>query len=162
VAFVAAEPTRADTLERFAAKFEPHGFRREAFYHCYGLAESTLISLGGLKREAPIGRRFAGAALDAGTATPADAGRPLGSACRIALGERVEIVDPESHARCAPGRVGEIWVQGPSVARGYWGKPEATLETFGAYTGDGQGPFLRTGDLGFVAGGELFIAGRLK
>src|SRR6185369_13917361 len=76
--------------------------------------------------------------------------------------EEVEIVDPMSATRCAAGRVGEIWVSGPSVARGYWGRPSETEQTFGAHLANGEGPFLRTGDLGFFHDGQLFVTGRLK
>lgn len=170
LAFVGAEPTRAETLARFAEKFAPYGFRREAFYHCYGLAESTLMVTGGRKAEAPIVRRFDGAALGRGHGEPLDddangAGRALVSAGRIGLGEHVEIVNPETRRPCAPGDVGEIWVHGPSVARGYWARAGATMETFEARLADGDGSdvtYLRTGDLGFVLDGELYVTGRIK
>ena len=74
----------------------------------------------------------------------------------------VKIVNPEALAPCAADRVGEIWVSGASVARGYWGKPEETRQTFGARLASGDGPFLRTGDLGFLDRGQLFVTGRLK
>jgi acyl-CoA synthetase (AMP-forming)/AMP-acid ligase II len=167
LAFIGAEPTRAETIERFAAKFAPYGFRREAFYPCYGLAEATLMVSGGRKKDAPVVRRFDGAALGRGQGAPArdgdPAGRALVSAGRAGLAERVEIVDPETRRRRAPGAVGEIWVRGASVARGYWGRADATAETFGARLFlDDEGPFLRTGDLGFLLDGELYVTGRIK
>jgi acyl-CoA synthetase (AMP-forming)/AMP-acid ligase II len=167
VAFIGAEPTRAETIERFAKKFAPYGFRREAFYHCYGLAESTLMVSGGRKAEAPIVRRFDGDALGRGASVPLAGGEPAGralvSAGRVGLGEQVVIVDPETRRPCAPGAVGEIWVRGASVARGYWGRPGATAETFEArLEPGGEWPFLRTGDLGFVLDGELYVTGRIK
>ena len=80
----------------------------------------------------------------------------------IAPDLKVAVVDPETLVPCAPDRVGEIWVSGPSVARGYWRKPEETKQTFGAHLASGEGPFLRTGDLGFLDRGQLFVTGRLK
>ncbi|HID77881.1 MAG TPA: hypothetical protein EYP56_18025, partial [Planctomycetaceae bacterium] len=77
-------------------------------------------------------------------------------------GSRVAIVDPETRRPLGDGQVGEIWLAGPHVAHGYWGRAEETEATFGAVTVDGDGPFLRTGDLGFVRDGELFVTGRLK
>src|SRR5215203_1436512 len=144
VAFNGAEPVRAGTIERFAAAFARCGFRREAFYPCYGLAEATLFVTGGAPEAAPV---IEAARVGCG---------------RAALGQTVRIVDPESHAPCPPGIEGEIWVAGPSVAAGYWDRPEETARTFGARLADGEGPFLRTGDLGFLSGGELFVTGRLK
>jgi acyl-CoA synthetase (AMP-forming)/AMP-acid ligase II len=89
--------------------------------------------------------------------------RTLVSSGRSAAGQTILIVDPERFTECSPEQVGEIWVSGPSVARGYWNRPEETGDTFGAYLADtGEGPFLRTGDLGFFHEGELFVAGRLK
>jgi acyl-CoA synthetase (AMP-forming)/AMP-acid ligase II len=166
VAFVGAEPTRAETLDRFATLLAPCGFRREAFYPCYGLAESTLFVLGGRKHEAPVVRSFRGTELESGRAvctnTDTTNARTLVSAGRLGLGEHVEIVDPDTCEVCPPGHIGEIWVQGRSVANGYWGRAELSKETFAANTAEGSGPFLRTGDLGFVDDGELFIAGRRK
>ncbi len=137
VAFNGAEPVRAETVERFAAAFASCGFRREAFFPCYGLAEATLF--------------VTGSALG-----------PVVNSGRVAAGQRVEIVDTETLKPCAPGEVGEIWVAGPSVAAGYWNRPEETERTFRARMANGEGPFLRTGDLGFLAGGELFVSGRIK
>ena len=148
VAFNGAEPVRADTLDRFAAAFAPCGFRREAFYPCYGLAEATLFVSGGEHQARPVVREREGRPL-------VGCGRPWG-------GQRIAAVSRETLAPCAEGEVGEIWVAGPTVTPGYWGRPEATEETFGARLAGGEGPFLRTGDLGFLAAGELFVTGRIK
>ncbi|HVG07975.1 MAG TPA: amino acid adenylation domain-containing protein, partial [Thermoanaerobaculia bacterium] len=139
LAFNGAEPVRRATLERFAEAFAACGFRRESFAPCYGLAEATLLV----------------------TAARGVADEPVVS-CG-ALPDEARIVDPESGgALLTEGRVGEIWLSGPSVAAGYWNRPEETRETFGAVSRDGGGPYLRTGDLGFVRHGELVITGRLK
>lgn len=166
VAFNGAEPIRAETLEQFANYFAPCGFRKEALYPCYGMAEATLFVSGGLKTSPPILYRVEAAALEENrvVATESEEGiRTIVSCGRTWLDEKIAIVDPESLALCPPDRIGEIWVSGSSVAAGYWRRPEQTTETFQAYLSDtGEGPFLRTGDLGFVQDGELFVTGRLK
>jgi acyl-CoA synthetase (AMP-forming)/AMP-acid ligase II len=144
VAFNGAEPVRADTLDRFARVFAPHGFRREAFYPCYGLAEATLWTAGGFLDGGAQG----GAAVSCGRPSPDG---------------RLAVVDPQSGRDLPDGEVGEIWLSGPSVALGYWERPQETQASFGArLAGSGEGPFLRTGDLGFLSGGELRVTGRLK
>jgi len=167
VAFNGAEPVRADTLERFAEVFAPCGFRREAFYPCFGMAEATLIVSGGYVTKPPEIRSFNAAKLATGQATDADARdehvRQLVGCGATMPDQEVVVADPDTFERCPDGTVGEIWVRGPSVARGYWDKPEATRETFQARLADsGEGPFLRTGDLGFLLDGELFVTGRIK
>ncbi len=165
VAFNGAEPVRAETLDRFAAAFAECGFRREALFPCYGLAEATLFVAGAVLSEPPVVGRFNAPGLERHQAVADPEGRPLVSSGRPALlapGEEVAIVDPESRARLPEAAVGEIWVAGPSVAQGYWSRPEPPDSTFQALTRDGEGPFLRTGDLGFLAGGELFVTGRAK
>jgi acyl transferase domain-containing protein/acyl-CoA synthetase (AMP-forming)/AMP-acid ligase II/acyl carrier protein len=167
VAFNGAEPVRAETMERFAEAFAPFGFRREAFLPCYGMAETTLMVSGGPWQAPPVVLAVRAAALEQGRVEPAEAGeagaRPVVGCGQVPDGMRVAIADPETGARAPEGRVGEVWVAGPSVAVGYWGRPEETEQTFGAQlAGDADGPLLRTGDLGFVRGGELFITGRLK
>jgi acyl-CoA synthetase (AMP-forming)/AMP-acid ligase II len=183
VAFTGAEPVRAETLEQFAATFESCGFRREAFHPCYGMAETTLIVSGGLKTVPPIIRQVDGAALEQNRVVAArgkEGTRTIVGCGQSLLDQKILIVDPESLTPCPDNQVGEIWVSGPSVAQGYWNRPEQTQEIFHAYladTGDsaaaetqgesnaaGQspGPFLRTGDLGFLQDGELFITGRIK
>ncbi|MCA1568630.1 MAG: amino acid adenylation domain-containing protein [Acidobacteria bacterium] len=167
VAFNGAEPIRHETLEQFAAAFAPCGFRREAFQPCYGLAESTLIVSGGLKSRGALVKRVRASELEKNRAREIAAGEPDGRAivgCGGALlDHRIVVVEPESSIPCAPDEVGEIWVAGQSVAHGYWNQPEETARTFEARLGgSGEGPFLRTGDLGFIQNGELFVTGRLK
>ena len=166
VAFNGAEPVRAETLARFAEAFAPSGFRRAALYPCYGLAEATLFVAGGEGGAGPVIGAFRGAALErdrAAEAPPDDSSARLLVGCgRGWEGQEVAVVDPESGRRCPPDRVGEIWVAGPSVAAGYWERPEETASAFGALLPGGSAPYLRTGDLGFVKDGELYVTGRLK
>jgi len=164
VAFNGAEPVRAETLDRFAEAFAPHGFRRAAFYPCYGLAEATLFVTGPRRGEAPAPRAFDAGALESHQAHEVDAGaegaRRLVGCGHAWSGQRLFIADPETGAELPEGEVGEIRVSGPSVAAGYWGLPEETRATFGSAGPDER--LLRTGDLGFLDGGELFVTGRLK
>ncbi len=165
VAFCGAEPVHAETLRRFAARFAGNGFRPESFYPCYGLAEATLIVTGGPKTAPPTVLLFDDEALKDHRLRPPRPGfetRSLVSCGRADTGQELLIVDPERLADLPAGHVGEIWLHGPSVARGYYGQPGKTRETFEATTRDGRGPFLRTGDLGFVHENELFICGRIK
>ncbi|HEX8720045.1 MAG TPA: condensation domain-containing protein, partial [Pyrinomonadaceae bacterium] len=167
VAFNGAEPVRHETLERFAEAFEPCGFRRESFYPCYGLAEATLFVSGNSAGAGRIAAAFRRRPLEAGLATPAhtedEDTRTLVSCGRTLGGTRAVVVAPDTLEECADGRVGEVWVAGPSVAEGYWNRPAQTEETFGARLArTGEGPFLRTGDLGFRHEGSLYVTGRLK
>ena len=165
VAFNGAEPIRRETLERFVETFAPCGFKREAFYPCYGLAEATLIVTGSHKSEAPVVKRLDAGALENNQAIEDDRAqaRPLVGCGHVLLDQQVAIVHPERFTRCAAGEIGEIWISGPSVAHGYWDKPDESEETFQAYLSDTrEGPFLRTGDLGIVSDGELYVTGRLK
>ncbi len=167
VAFNGAEPVRAETLQAFRETFAPCGFRPEAFYPCYGLAEATLMVSGGLVPKRPRVERFQADSLATGDALAcgseaADA-RPLVSCGQAMPDQTVAIVDPDTFRKCPEGEVGEIWVAGPSVAQGYWRSDKLTEDTFHARTSDtGEGPFLRTGDLGFLSDGELFATGRIK
>jgi acyl-CoA synthetase (AMP-forming)/AMP-acid ligase II len=162
VAFNGAEPVRDDVIERFTAAYSRCGFRRESFYPCYGLAEATLLVTGGVKAAAPVRLGVERAALAQGRVVRADGIGALGLVgCGHAWrGQEIAIVDPDTHARCPDERVGEIWIRGGSVAHGYFGDREMSDATFGAGL-DGE-RWLRTGDLGFFAEGELFIAGRAK
>lgn len=167
VAYNGAEPVRSDSLERFAERFASRGFRRSAFYPAYGLAEATLKVTGGTSSVEPVffvtqadalkqNRVVAASTDEPGATTLTGVGSP-------SLGTIVRIVNPDTLTECVAGHIGEIWTAGPSVARGYWNSPEDTEETFHAYLSDsGEGPFLRTGDLGFITDGELYVTGRLK
>jgi acyl-CoA synthetase (AMP-forming)/AMP-acid ligase II/predicted N-acetyltransferase YhbS len=166
VAFNGAEPVRAETLDAFCDAFGGCGFRASAFLPCYGLAEATLLVSGADPHEAPVRLGVEDAALEHGRVEPA---APSAPSTRTFVGcgtprpeQEIRIVDPALRVPAAPGRVGEIWVRGPGVAKGYWRRAEQTAATFAAFLADGAGPYLRTGDLGFVHEGELFVTGRLK
>ncbi len=166
VAFSGAEPVRAQTLKRFAECFAPHGFRWEAFYPCYGMAETTLMVAGVEKPQPPLILTIDAAALEENRIVQPEEGKPsrdLVGCGRSWADQVVVIVDPESRQRCPEEQVGEIWVAGANVAQGYWQQAETTQATFQAHLTDPpEGPFLRTGDLGFLREGQLFITGRLK
>jgi acyl-CoA synthetase (AMP-forming)/AMP-acid ligase II len=167
LAFNGAEPIQAATLERFAEKFAPYGFRQSASFPCYGMAETTLFVTGRRLSEPVKCFNADAGALALGTARAAqtDGSEPTRAliSCGIATAEqRVIIVDPSSQRTCTEDAVGEIWIAGPHVALGYWNKPDVTEQTFHAYTAEGSGPFLRTGDLGFVHDSELYVTGRIK
>ncbi|HSK75111.1 MAG TPA: AMP-binding protein, partial [Thermoanaerobaculia bacterium] len=166
VAFNGAEPVRAETLERFAAAFAPCGFARRALFPCYGLAEATLFVTGGRPGEGARTETLSAAALARHEAVPVEptvAGAlTLVSSGRPAADQRVVVVDPENRTELPAGRVGEIWISGPSVSRSYWGRPEVSENELHAVLADGRGGFLRSGDLGFLHDGELFVTGRRK
>lgn len=151
VAFNGAESVSNETMERFAATFESCGFRREALYPCYGLAEATLFVSGGAKGGSLVVQRIEKTAW------------PVVSCGKAWVNQKIAIVDPETLIECKADEIGEIWVAGQSVAHGYWNKPQETQESFGGYlAGTGDGPFLRTGDLGFLKDGNLSVTGRRK
>jgi amino acid adenylation domain-containing protein/non-ribosomal peptide synthase protein (TIGR01720 family) len=166
VAFNGAEPVRAETLRRFAQAFAPCGFDSRAFFPCYGLAEATLFVAGGAVGREPVVTRVSQEALARDRMAPAgeEPVRELVGCGQSTDGVEVVVADPETGRRSAPDRVGEIWVAGPGVARGYWGQPELSGQVFAARLADEPeaGPFLRTGDLGFLRDGELYVTGRLK
>ncbi|MEH1848674.1 MAG: amino acid adenylation domain-containing protein [Nostoc sp.] len=167
VAFNGAEPIRHDTLEHFAATFAECGFRWEAFYPCYGMAEATLIVSGGIKTASPEIKPVLKSALSKNQVIEANVEsediQTLISCGQSIPKQQIVIVNPETFIRCQASEVGEIWVSGPSVGQGYWHRQEETEQTFHADLKDtGEGSFLRTGDLGFLENGELFITGRAK
>ncbi len=167
LAFCGAEPVRHATLEHFAEAFAPCGFRRNAFYPCYGLAEASVLVSGSIGPTFLRTRSVRRRELEAGRVVDADASEPgaqtLVSCGGTLLDQKIVIVEFESRTLRPPGEVGEIWVSGANVAQGYWNRPEDTEASFRATLAEGDdGPFLRTGDLGFFHDGELFIAGRLK
>lgn len=167
VAFNGAEPIRHEIIEQFVEAFAPYGFRREAFYPCYGLAESTLIVSGSQKTAPPIVKTFQKSALAHNQLvevfTEQEETQTFVGCGQVPDDQKVVIVNPESGMQCQPKQIGEIWVSGRSVAQGYWNRLQETERSFHAYLFDtNEGPFLRTGDLGFLHKGELFVTGRLK
>ncbi|HYI00848.1 AMP-binding protein, partial [Hyalangium sp.] len=166
VVYNGAEPIRRETLERFVHTFTPQGLQWRSVRPVYGLAEATLLVTGHLRAGTPSLRAFDSSRLLRGLAAePLAPEAPATSlvGCGAAHADvEVIIVDPHARSRCEERRVGEIWIAGPSVAGGYWDKPEATARTFRAQLADGTGPYLRTGDLGFLWEGELFVTGRIK
>ncbi len=168
VAMVGAEPVRKDTLERFVSSFSSCGFRREALYPAYGLAENTLIVTGGRPSATPVYLSVDRSSLERRRVVRRDeqegnrsrvlvgCGRPLGD-------QRVEVVNPATSIPCAFEEIGEVWVSGKSVTRGYWERRDDAEETYFARLRNGDPTaFLRTGDIGFFSGGELFLCGRSK
>ncbi|PAY17117.1 fatty acyl-AMP ligase [Rhodopirellula sp. SM50] len=166
IAFNGAEPIRPNTLEAFRRKFEPYGFRSSASLPCYGMAETTLIVTGGPSDPRPVMRCFDRFELDKKHVVPRaeddPAARKLVGCGAVLPNETVLIVDPDTRQVLADDQIGEIWVDSPSVGAGYYQRKEATERTFKAMTEDGRGPFLRTGDLGFLFDGQLYVSGRLK
>lgn len=167
VAYNGAEPVRAHTIKRFSAAFGACGFAPKSFYPCYGLAEATLIVSGGVVDDEPILCTTQTAALEHNgiiEASTQQSNVRTFVGCGHAISEiKLLIVDPDSLTVCANGEVGEIWCSGPSITQGYWGRPPESDRTFDCYLADtGEGPFLRTGDLGFLRDHELFVTGRLK
>ena len=167
VAFNGAEPIRPEILEQFGKKFASCGFNYRAFYPCYGMAETTLFTTGGDKNQLPVIQGVKAEELKQNLVVENDISLPL-SRVFVGVGRpymdtTVMIVNPESLTPSKQSEVGEIWISGGSVAAGYWNRPQATQETFQSALKDGgEGCFLRTGDLGFLSNGELFVTGRLK
>ncbi|TAK63316.1 amino acid adenylation domain-containing protein, partial [Methylobacter sp.] len=167
LAFNGAEPINPDTLSCFSVAFAKCGFSRKAFYPCYGLAEATLLATGGDKDSEPTVAAFYKAGLEQGKVRPAmdgddDIRHLVGcGGIDVDASQRIRIVDPESGELCSFGRIGEIQLGGPSISQGYWQNSSATGQAFIADAKD-QNRWLRTGDLGFMEGDELFVSGRLK
>ncbi|PYC71589.1 hypothetical protein C7C45_11200 [Micromonospora arborensis] len=166
VAANGAEPVRWDVVTAFQEAYAGHGLSPHTMCPGYGLAENTLKVTGASQHQRPGMLRLDAAALRDGTVrvlgVPSAGSTPAVSVGGTVPGTEVRIVDPATRVVCAPDRVGEIWVGGPCVAAGYWRRPELSEETFRARLADRPGTWLRTGDLGFVYDGELYITGRLK
>lgn len=162
-----AEPVNPAVLEAFFDTFAPRGLRREALCPAYGLAEATLMMSCRGPGQAPLVGRFRGDALTERRVVEADPGDPQArrvTSCGRPVGDiEIAIVDPDSRERLGENAVGEIWIRDPCVAMGYWQRPEDSEATFRAVTSNtGEGPFLRTGDLGFLREGELYVTSRIK
>ncbi|MCG2673396.1 fatty acyl-AMP ligase [Bradyrhizobium sp. GCM10023182] len=162
----AAEPINPQVIDDFAGRFKAAGFRRESFAPAYGLAEATLLVSSTQGCSGPEILELDADALWRGQVTvssrPAGNTRRLVSCGQLVRETRVSIVHPETRAKCSENEVGEIWVSSKSVAAGYWNDQPRTTAIFGAHLIDGSGPWLRTGDLGFLRDGHLFVCGRLK
>lgn len=167
VALNGAEPIRLETLRKFAECYAPYGFREESIMPGYGLAEGTLYVSACSRDYFPITLFVDAVKLEQNqvkvVSETTEEARALIGCGHVYTGQKVAIVDPETLVNCTDLQVGEIWVSGPSICKGYWNNPEKTAETFEAYIKDtGEGPFLRTGDTGFIMDGELFVTGRMK
>ena len=167
VAFNGAEPVRANTIDRFASTFSPYGFDAKCIQPAYGMAEATLLISAGGRGNGPMIREVSRDSLQHdrifAPAQAQDAQKLVGCGRRL-RGEHLAIVDPETRMPLGSDLVGEVWITGPHVARGYWRNPEATASVFKVQTASGEAPYwLRTGDLGFLGeDGELYITGRIK
>jgi len=166
IAFNGAEPIRAGTLARFTEKFAACGFNPNAMYSCYGLAEATLFVTGAKKGEFPTLLNVESEALEKNVLLEVEASHPDAKmlvSSGYVVEQDVRIVHPDSRRECSEFEAGEIWVKGDSVAKGYWNRPDATDDTFNAYLdGSNTGPFLRTGDIGFLYNNQLYVTGRIK
>ena len=167
VAFNGAEPIRASTMQRFAERFGLCGFSRNSFLPCYGLAEATLLVTGSRSSTGPKTRAFdtdrlrSHLAIDSNSDEP-EKRRELVSCGPASVLERIAIVEPDGARRRCQNGVGEIWISGPNVAQGYYNNLTLTEQTFQAKIEGEAGCYLRTGDLGFVAEGQLYVTGRVK
>jgi alkylation response protein AidB-like acyl-CoA dehydrogenase/acyl-CoA synthetase (AMP-forming)/AMP-acid ligase II/acyl carrier protein len=167
VAVNGAERVRWPTLRRFTDAYAPYGLRPETLCPAYGLAENTLKVTGSAPDEAPRILWVDAAALRAHRVEPRDEAATgvvaLVGCGRAEAGTRVRIIDPRTRIACAPYVVGEIWVEGPCVSRGYWRRAQVNQDTFQAgVVGEDDGQYLRTGDLGFLHGDDLYVVGRIK
>ncbi|MGB4778248.1 fatty acyl-AMP ligase [Microbacterium sp.] len=166
VVITGAEPVRMTTLEAFGERFAPTGFRMQAFVPAFGMAETTLLVTAHRDATPPQAIRASAAGVEAGRFFPAEGTEralafvPCGPPTQDT---EIAIIDPTTSERVGPGDIGEIWVTGTSVAQGYWNRPDETAAVFHATIADEPGTrWLRTGDLGVLADGELVITGRLK
>ena len=167
VAFNGAEPIYNKTLKQFADYFSSCGFRREAFLPCYGLAEATLMDVGAPKSRFPVTQNLMTSGLEQNqviiSPNKNEDTRTVVSCGKNMPNQKIRSVNAHTLALSPADQIGEIWVSGPSVASGYWNKPLESELTFGARLSDfNEGPFLRTGDLGFLHDGELYVTGRIK
>lgn len=165
LAFSGAEPIRAETIERFSEYFRDCGFERRAFYPCYGMAESTLMITGSTRGNEPITASFDIKELEENRAVVSSNqdSITLVSSGNNTPGQSIAIVNPQTLNQYSEGKVGEIWAKSDSVAQGYWNRPDLSVHSFDAVLTDTQeAGWLRTGDLGFLQDGELFVTGRLK
>jgi acyl-CoA synthetase (AMP-forming)/AMP-acid ligase II len=168
LAYNSAEPVRAETQSAFAEKFAPYGFRPEAFAPCYGLAEATLEVSAYTGEPKTITLAISRNDFEEGRVTPVETKGDKDTVTMVSSGKpladiQIAIVDPQTRKKRAANEVGEVWISGGNIAEGYWNRPDDTKHTFQAHPlGTHEGPYLRTGDLGFLHEGHLYITGRLK
>ena len=167
IAFTGAEPVRAETLEKFSQLYEPCGFKKDAFYPCYGMAEATLFITGIDPGKYPTICHLDKKALAEDRVVAVTPEHPDSKAVvscgHTWLGDEIIIVDPETRIQCQSDGVGEIWARGVGIGKGYYQREEQTAKTFQAtLANDSDKTYLRTGDLGFIKNGELYITGRIK
>ncbi|MBF2053377.1 MAG: fatty acyl-AMP ligase [Candidatus Sericytochromatia bacterium] len=170
VALNGAEQVMPDTLRQFTETFAPCGLRPETLYPSYGLAESTVFVAGNACGTLPVTLSVASESLQQHRVVPLTAeteAAGLASRTLVSVGQtwgaaRLRVVDPDTQTLCSEAQIGEIWLQGPSIGRGYWQRPDDTAQTFAAQLAGEDGHWLRTGDLGFVWQGQLFVTGRIK
>jgi 8-amino-7-oxononanoate synthase/acyl carrier protein len=166
VAFNGAEPVRNATMTAFSEKFAKVGFNPTAHYPCYGMAETTLLVTGGVSSEIPVIRHFDRHELDNYRAVKLDAadpnGREMVGCGTVQPDEEIIVVDPNTLELLDDESIGEIWVRGSSVGKGYWNKPEESKKCFSASYNGSDEKYLRTGDLGFFSDEQIFVTGRLK
>ncbi|MEV4943145.1 fatty acyl-AMP ligase [Streptomyces zaomyceticus] len=158
-----SEPVRASVLDAFRERFTAYGLRQDTLSPCYGMAEATLFVSGALDTPHSA-RRVDVEALERNEFRPVadgEPGRPVAS-CGVVTGAELRVVDPHTHRVLPDGGVGEIWLRGPVIGHGYWNREATNAAEFGATTADGITGHLRTGDLGTLHEGELFITGRIK
>ncbi len=163
--YCGGEPVRRKTFEMFPKAFANAGVRTNQMFAVYGMAETTLIVSGGMPGSEPKYVRVNQEALSKNKlvfVSKEDKGIDLVSNGHVWMETKVAIVNPDTFAETDESNIGEVWIKGPTVAKGYWNKPEETKRTFGAFTKSGSGPWLRSGDLGFIFEGDLYITGRLK
>lgn len=158
-----SEPVQASVLTAFAKRFADQGFQETSFGPSYGMAE-TVVYVSGVSGRRPVVRSVDAELLERGEFAPARLGRPARNlvGCGSADAYEVRVVDPGTRRTMPRDGLGEIWLRGPSVSPGYWRREEESRMTFGAVLEDGDGGWLRTGDLGIVADGEVFVSGRIK
>jgi acyl-CoA synthetase (AMP-forming)/AMP-acid ligase II len=163
VAYNGSEPIKAHVVDAFSEKFKPYGFKPEAFFPCYGMAENTLF-ISGSQIDGPVIKLPVDPQklVQNQIVEQLDSDRILVGCGQVVGDQQVIIVDPQSHQQLADNQVGELWLQGDSVTSGYWNLPELTEQAFNAQTAACDGPWFRTGDLGFCRNNELFITGRIK
>lgn len=161
VAYNGAEPVRRETLQRFSRAFAQCGFKMEAFFPCYGMAETTLLVSGGPPLIPKNVVTVNSVELEQHRIADDTDGQPIVSCGQIGPDLDVRVVDPHTCTECEVDHVGEIWVRGGSIAMGYWNQPKATRESFHAKLHD-DAHWFRTGDYGFVRRNELYVTGRLK